>query len=207
MLQKDNFKHLIYNEIYQILKPIGFNKKGDSFFTIKNNNWGIINFQKSTGNTKEKIKFTINIGIASRAIFDFYYPDVKHDPPSVWNCHYRQRAGYLLPERSDIWWEINISTSIQPMFDKIKNIILEYALPAVNNNISDEALINIWLSGSSPGLGTFDRLMNLCVLLYKAGRDNELKDVLDELQGIRQTPYMSVAIKRLIDKISNLKNK
>jgi hypothetical protein len=50
-------------ECHLILKPIGFNKKGNNFFLKRKGFGQHINFQKSRFGTKDNISFTINTGI------------------------------------------------------------------------------------------------------------------------------------------------
>jgi hypothetical protein len=59
---EEKFDSLI-KDCHQILKPLGFKKKGNNFFLKKNDFGQHLNFQKSSFRTREDISFTINTGI------------------------------------------------------------------------------------------------------------------------------------------------
>ena len=55
-----------------LLKSYGFSRRGQNFYTRRDGNWGVINFQKSQSSTQDKVKFTVNLGIYSQVLAKFY---------------------------------------------------------------------------------------------------------------------------------------
>jgi len=98
----NKFKSLL-SEINKILKPLNYKKRGETFFYTKDNNIGIIDFQKSRSNNAATTMFTINLGVYSSTlkVFDREGLDSK---PVISDCHWRKRIGFLLPKKQDYWW-------------------------------------------------------------------------------------------------------
>ncbi len=176
----DCYKVLLSN-LKDFLKIKGFSKKGDSFYISNHDNWGIINFQKSTSNSVEMKSFTINIGVFSTKIEAFMGTyDAKKI--SVWDCHWRNRIGLFLPEKKDYWWKIDSQTSIEVLYNEIVNIIDAIIIPNLNKYLSDENIKSNWLDGNSDGVTELQRYLYLTILLKLSG-DPLIYSVVDELRA------------------------
>src|SRR4051812_28773507 len=99
------YKKLL-SEIGTVLSAYGFTKKGDTFFSAKNENWALIDFQKSRSSSPDKIVFTITIGICSVALRRFANEDLSVNP-KIEDCHWKKRIGMLLPINNDFWFQID----------------------------------------------------------------------------------------------------
>lgn len=180
MQPADIFKELIKN-VALLLKEHKYKRYGGNvFYTAQQCNWGFIGFQKSQSSTRHEIRFTINLGICSKVLMNFYDPEKT---PSIYECHWNYRIGHLIPAyRNDKWWFINEQTIAEQLIQEIKDNLVNIAIPEIEHNISDEQLQSIWLSGKCTGISDAHRLMNLSVLLKKSGMNSQLKLVLKELQ-------------------------
>lgn len=174
------FQQMLKECLAPMLKGYGFSKSGNTFVLNKEMNWGMINFQKSTQSTKDRVKFTITLGIASERLLRFF--QIRNKRPQIINSHWNQRLGFYLPEHRDTWWTIESDISTEKLCEELKKHICDLAIPEINEYISDESLKTLWLSGHSPGLTAIQRLMNLSVLLKDLGTQEDLQAVLDELR-------------------------
>lgn len=177
----DLYKELI-KEIGSLLKEKGFSRKGTCFYLRQDNNWGLLDFQKSRKSTADETIFTVNLGICSGRLLGFFSPDLLAQKPSIEACHWRERVGFLLPERQDKWWVIGGAEPLNSLVDELEGCLVQAVIPAIERHLSDEQLCNEWLSGKSPGLTDIQRLMNLSVLLKVAGADHALCGILKELE-------------------------
>jgi hypothetical protein len=162
------------------LKSEGFIKKGETFYLYRNNNWGLINFQKSKSSSTEKISFTFNLGITStrlRKVINNVDIEVK---PSIEDCHWKKRVGFMLSQKQDHWWQINDSTSLEHLFMEITTILKTLAIPEIDNHITDSSLEKEWLSGIAEGVTELQRYIYLTTLL-KLNGDEKLPMVIGEL--------------------------
>ena len=182
MQPTDIFKELI-KSAYSLLKTYNYKRYGGNvFFTHQQENWGFIGFQKSVSSTRHEIKFTINLGICSKVLMNFYDPEKT---PSIYECHgqWNERIGFLVPNYGhDKWWFINEQTISEQLIQEIKDVFVNHAIPEIENNISNQQLLALWLAGKGSGVTHSQRLMNLSVLLKHFGMESQLKLVLEELQ-------------------------
>lgn len=176
----NKFEELI-RALSPMLKPMGFSKKGNSFYLEAGKNCGVLNFQKSLSTTKNKIKFTINYGIYSGALKVFDNFDVK-SRPTISVCHWKNRVGFLLPKKQDYWWVIDDSVPLSELLTEIKSVLIDLAIPEIRKYLSDESLEKSWAEGVSEGLTKQQMYLYLIVLL-KTNNKPELNSKVEELIG------------------------
>jgi hypothetical protein len=177
----EKYKSLI-SDISNVLKPFGFKKSAETFFYNKDNNIGIIDFQKGRSSVATSTLFTINLGIYSGALKVFDRFDIK-SKPSISDCHWRKRVGFLLPQKQDYWWEINDKTSLPSLITEITNTLRELAIPEIQKYISDESLEKSWMEGISEGLTEQQMYLYLIALLKKDNKPS-LQAKIEELKSL-----------------------
>ena len=178
------FTTLLKDMVGPELKEHGFSKKGPTFYLWCKDNWGLINFQKSSSSTNESITFTVNLGVASSRLLKFFSSVKETGKPSIWDCHWRERLGILLPEHNDKWWVLYRETDLESLHNLLSRNLRELVIPEIARYIGDEQLRDLWLEGKSPGLTNVQRLLYLSVLLKALGPLDYLGPVLEELQRI-----------------------
>jgi hypothetical protein len=193
------FKGLLDKTLAPTLKQHGFSQSGRTFYLRREGNWGLVNFQKSTKSSAERIVFAVNLGIASSRLLEFFPPRRLRvsglaAKPQIWDCHWQMRLGSLVADQKDIWWTVEANTRLEQLGLEIDGYIRNLAIPELSKYIRDEALRDLWLSGHAPGLTEFMRLMNLSVLLKTLGPLNLLEPTLNELWRVAEgKPIASVA--------------
>jgi hypothetical protein len=172
----ENFKALL-TLVHVDLKPLGFTKRGQNFYSGRGDNVGVINFQKHKWSTKEEIRFTVNVGAWSRRLENAFAAFIgTRDFPAESSCQWRQRIGrWIAGSGGDQWWDIDAATDLRVLHDQIAPTILEYALPALRTRSSDEGLRDAWLAECAAGQATSFR--NLLFLLNQIGPVERIADV------------------------------
>jgi hypothetical protein len=165
----ERYKNLISN-IGNILQKEGFLKKGNTFYIRENDNWGILDFQKSRNSTLNEVLFTINIGVSLTILRKFNNEDLKQKP-ELEKSHWNKRVGFLLPEKKDYWWKINNDTDLEQLTDEISKILINVCIPEILKHISDESLEIEWLNGVSSGPTELQRYIFLTTLLKLSNSD------------------------------------
>jgi hypothetical protein len=179
-----SFKEML-SIVAKRLGDVGFRRKGNSFYLRVSSNWGIVNFQKSGKSTSEVILFTVNVGVASGVLLNFFgFPE--SEAPNIDQCQWRKRLGFFLPNPSDTWWRLDTKTSSTAIGEEIVDILLQLARPEMETYMSDTSLMRLWASGDSPGLTEVDRLRCLSVLLRLEGSVDALNDAKDTLQRMSE---------------------
>lgn len=169
---------LLISEVGNMLKASGFKRNKESFFFIKNNNIGIINFQKSQKSSLNKILFTIDLGvyISSLNIFDRPYMDAK---PSISDCHWRKRIGFLMSHSQDYWWEIEGKTILSELELEVLIALNEFAIPLIKLYLTENHLEELWMVGMGDGLTQQQMYIYLIALMKINNRENIEKKVED----------------------------
>jgi hypothetical protein len=173
------FKELT-SGINTLLKPHGYKKSGNNFRISHSENFGVINFQQSMSNSATEKKFTINIGIYSARIAKFM--GRPSEIPSEPKCHYRERIGFLKPEKSDLWYPMTSSTRFENLLEIVRLDVIDLAVPLISERISDEGLRNLWLTEQTMQLTEILHLKYLSILLNEIGPREQLPAVLDKLR-------------------------
>lgn len=174
---------LFISEMVAFLKGKRFSKKGNTFYIQKENNFGLIDFQKSVSSTNDNIKFTVNVGVASKVLLSAGINGMTiSGKPSIPDCHWGNRIGFLMPVRKDYWWNIGIETVTDQLVADITTQIDNYAIPGIEKHISDNDLITSWLNGDSEGISDFKRYIYLTTLL-KYYQDERLPKVVEDMRS------------------------
>jgi hypothetical protein len=112
-----------------LMKREGFKKSGRNFLKVDSESVAVLNVQASTSNLGATGKFTINLGryfpSVARAVGD---PDLQ-GRPKEYDCHLRQRIGFLLPKKLDHWWEIGPETHIEQLAVDVTRVVEGVGLP------------------------------------------------------------------------------
>ena len=198
----ETFKELI-KRVGAKLKPKGFTKKGNSFYLNRSNNVGLIEFQKSRDSTKDAILFTVNIGVLSTQLEKILGKGNTVYPVTT-DCHWWERVGFLMPEKTDFWWEIDSATSLDLIYLQIDEVIDKYLLPLLEGTLSDDQLILCWSSGKQNGINEFQRHLYYTTLLQVYGK-KELPEALDDFILYSKSKGVEASARQYIKFVSDAK--
>lgn len=196
MKPQDAFKELL-NNLKPFFKSHHYLKKGNGFYCLKEGNYGLIVFQKGRMSTISNVTFTINMGIYSQVLANFFTPENTKLPGSIEDCHWTQRIKEQSPPFYEKWWSIDDQISIIELSKEIQEY-LKKSIVEIDDHISDKKLQSLWLSGQSPGITNLHRLMNLSVLLKYSGAIDQLKLVKDELKKISEDTQSTIVKQHLL---------
>jgi len=140
------------------LKPHGYSKNGATFRLRSSEIVRIISLQSSMDSTSVLAKVTVNLGVHIVALQDPQRPEKN---PSVWSTHWNHRIGDLMPEKNDVWWSIHNAAEAVSVATEITRCVEQYALPALAQVTSVQALRQLWESGRCPGLTEGQRIRYL----------------------------------------------
>lgn len=179
------------------LKQEGLTKKGNTYYLAKDGNLGVINFQKSRDRGVDK--FTINLGVYSHRISGALSDGIT-GKPDIEDCHWRRRAGFLLPQKQDHWWIVDEGISIDGLVEEIITVLKEKLLLEVKKYMSDESLKNSWMKGDLEGITDLERFVFLTTLL-KLDKDERLKNVVDDFVSLSKGRSMEVSVREHVKEL------
>jgi hypothetical protein len=191
-------EHMLREWVTPLLKKHGFKKAGLSYETENPETIVIINYQRSRDG-QSCDRFTVNLGIGSKRIFEIEDRRVSNRTP-VELSHWRMRLGRALAEPSNAWWELCDAADMAQVGHEQREILMNRALPLLERMASDAALREEWKQGKAPGLTELERLLNLSVLLNNPERRKEQRAVIRELKDLAaQTGFGGRVAVRLED--------
>ena len=138
------FDKIIKEGFHEILKPLGFKKKGNNFYIARQDLGQIINIQKSSFYSKEHIRFTINTGLFLPEYWQgLYYNEGKEVPvfPTEPECLIRNRIG-ALKKQHDTWYDVKEHTDEGKLILEMRLNIENYILPYFERINSKDAFVN-----------------------------------------------------------------
>lgn len=156
-------KKPIVTSLYNVLRPLGFTKAASVFSRRSDNLVQLIDLQGSRQNTTESAQFTVNVGIFLLSLVDEDMRDFTK--PTIAGAHWRQRLGFLLQDKRDLWWVVSTLHQAEIAAHEISSQVTSYALPTLASLSNTQALIELWQTGQSPGLTEYQRkdyLERLC---------------------------------------------
>jgi hypothetical protein len=147
-----------------VYKAAGFKRKAGNFHRAAGDCLHVVNYQKSRYSSRDDVTFTINVGIASRRLLEFYA--APHPPPLTVTepqCQFRARIGSLLG-KDDVWWDIDASTAFEGLALEHIKLTWDPILKWLDENGSEEALVRHVLAASRHPQGI---PMHEAVLLHR----------------------------------------
>lgn len=151
------------------LSEVGFKKSGNTFRRVFDAGTALIEFQKSRGNTKEALSFTINLAVVCGPLLEA--DGLTLQKARAIDGHLRQRIGILLPDRQDKWWEIDAATDVNALATEVTNTIGDIAVPYLLRYVDPHDLMALWETGQAPGLTEGARVRDLQMLKIALGTD------------------------------------
>src|SRR5437588_7255794 len=103
-MSAQDFAKTIAEALQGVLNPIGFRKRGYNFFAQRDDVVAVVQLQRSRYSTHDQLIATVNLGVFSRTLSRRLGREVA--APSIGDCHWWERLGFLTPERYDRWWEV-----------------------------------------------------------------------------------------------------
>lgn len=148
-INNSKFLQELLSELDASLEAENFRRKKATYVKRNGNFWLLANWQLSKDDLVGKVKFTINVGVHDLRLAKILE---ESNPPDIWDCHLRQRIGFLMPEHEDKWWIVDPTLPISiALIDEFKAVLGNYVLPFLSRFTERDDLLNLWRSGIAPG--------------------------------------------------------
>ena len=105
------------NALAPALRAMGFRGSGQVFTLPDEDCWALLGVQKSTSSSSDRLKFTINLSVANRHLWNelrewqHYWLGVRPSANVGSPGQTMQRIGAVLPEPEDKWWPVPANAS------------------------------------------------------------------------------------------------
>jgi hypothetical protein len=143
-------------------------------------------------------KFTVNVGVAISEVFEIQYGKPFKPTVQEHECAINARLGELLPERRDVWWDLDDPKAAA---DEVLGLMIDYALPFLERFGSRAAVREQWIAfnESEIGLNHVPR-MTVALLELANGHPDEARRLLEEQLRATKNPRVQDAMRRLAEK-------
>jgi Domain of unknown function (DUF4304) len=151
--------------IAERLHPLGFIRRGTVLRIMGKDTCGIVEFQRSMKSSRDRLLFTVNLGVVCGELLESGSPDLYR--ARIVDAHVWLRIGSLLQSCPDKWWEITTSTDPGALASEVADLTVEKAVPYLQDHLSADSIVGLWESGQSPGLTDRRRITLLAALRAK----------------------------------------
>ncbi len=124
-----------------LLREVGFRTAGRTFVRHADGCTDVLNVQGMSGNTRESIKFTFNLGVHEESLAKRLNRSRESPPKSHFDCMLSERVGWVVPERGDLWWTIDAENSPKQVGAWVHGVVSEFVLPWYTACHTTEGLI------------------------------------------------------------------
>jgi hypothetical protein len=210
------FEALLSKRLEPWFRARGFARKQRRFVKWVDQNCQVVGFRRGRGTPREVYVFLADLGILSPRIWNFFvrvnesgrvrapwnYPVSPNLPsfPLPEDCHWRTsiQEPILLRAYFNRPWSIQDETEVPLLADEIEGVLADYALPALDRYVSDEALRDLWLKGPKFLISDIQHLEYLAILLRELGPRAELPPVMEKLRNLaRDKPMVGAVVAEL----------
>jgi hypothetical protein len=144
------FNDMIKQDVKPFLSKRGFAKKNLNFNKITENLIYMFNFQKSSGNSADNVRFYVNCGIYAAELAQIQSREVLTAPQEA-ECHFRARIGEIaesVPDRFSITPDTNMDDLRKTLLSGLEEVIQFY-----DTMTSARSLVDYYTSGPFLHLG------------------------------------------------------
>ena len=134
---QETYDWMMKSQIAPRLRALGFKGSGQSYELPSPDHWVMLGFQKSQWSDAADVRFTVNVLVVSRELWDEQRKERAYLPARptanrLWGEFvWQRRIGRLLPAGEDIWWEVKPGMPTEQVADIVLRAVEDHALPAV----------------------------------------------------------------------------
>jgi len=158
-----------------LLKAAGFRKRGRKFHLVESQSSAHLDFQGSQSNSRERTRFTINLGRYYPALAERLGQKVIADPARRICLHHGARIGHVMePEHEDYWWELTSMYEVTDVGAAVTAALRERGIPflrsiaTLDGLVAENPMVPQWMRNTPPNEA---RAVALSIL----GREDEAR--------------------------------
>jgi hypothetical protein len=124
---------VVASALVPALREAGYRRDKRTFRRTSSECIQVVNVQSSQWGSAASQRFTLNLGVFFPRVHDELagYSGVRigHAGPREAHCHLRQRIGGLMPERRDLWWDIEAAEDPSSVSNDARAALTRFGLP------------------------------------------------------------------------------
>lgn len=195
---KTRIADILKQSVAAILKPRGYEKRGNTYVQQLSDLSRVIDVQKGRWNTQDQAEFTLNCGIFIPGVLAIYGGRPEPGPPTVPASCISARIGLLTPVHLDKWWKLGANDVVpdtdQEVAEQVRTYLTRYLLPFIESFGSRQDVAAFLESGYSANPHVWPqneviRLAYLAILYYLMGEPDRCKETILQAESkARRSP-------------------
>lgn len=147
MTAQEKFDEFVRDGVWPFLRAHGFKRTKATFHRPVDENWEVINLQRSKWSDRHAVEFTVNLAVGLAQLREHQYNWAEGERPSQRRCQLRERLGSILRD-GDVWWEVGRRTDVAALANTINRAVELSALPWLHARSTEDALLALMRSES-----------------------------------------------------------
>jgi hypothetical protein len=139
MRAQEAFEEMLAEHIWPALKDKGFKRSKSTFHRPIDENWEVVNLQRSYYSDRDEVRFTVNVAVGIERLREGALTWADDKRPPEYKCHFRERLGILLSGR-DTWWSVTPDTNTAELAGSVLLAVERYGLPWLEARSTHERL-------------------------------------------------------------------
>lgn len=144
------YRKVVLSSLRVALGDAGFKARGSTLSRSSGDVLHLVDLQGSQTSTSTTFKCTVNLGVLVLALHLEDYGQSR--APATWMAHWRERLGFVCPERKDLWWTASSPAEAQGIAEDVAKRARVFAVPVLDGLPDSASLLSLLESGRSPGL-------------------------------------------------------
>jgi hypothetical protein len=142
------------------LKRHGFRREGHVLRLLRDDKCGVIQFQRSDTSTRERIRFTLNVGVVCGLL-------IRKDlaKTRIGDTHVQRRITALSEQPHGDWWSVDRDANVAKISGEVSSMLEEVAVPFLLRLLAPDGLIEFLESAPSREESLLEKLRFLDRLL------------------------------------------
>jgi uncharacterized protein DUF4304 len=137
---QETFRGMLRDEIAPALRALGFKGSGANYHLPSDTHWALLGFQKSDVSSAAVVRFTVNLQVVSRSVWDderAEHPWMPEQPTATtgWGFAWWVRLGELAPHGGEIWWDLRAGSDTSVLAGAVVWAIEDFGLPAMREQL------------------------------------------------------------------------
>ena len=138
---QDTYNEMMKASVAPGIRALGFKGSGRNYELPSPRHWAMLGFQRSAFSDATVVRFTINVLVVQRAVWEKTRTEKSHLPPRptantfcgtfVW----QHRIGDLPPGSEDLWWRVAAGADTDELAAAVLWAVKDYALPAMREQM------------------------------------------------------------------------
>ncbi|HEY2795207.1 MAG TPA: DUF4304 domain-containing protein [Micromonosporaceae bacterium] len=138
------YRLMLRDQVAPELRGLGLKGSGGLYRLDTDDCWARLGFQSSRYNTGETMRFTVNLCVVSRLVWESARRELPHLPPqpsptfayvggrrATWHC----RIGACMPGGQDLWWSLTSEKQVVELSGEVVAAVRDFGLPELRKRL------------------------------------------------------------------------